>query len=228
LRQAQRRPEEDTPVSGEYRRSSAPNADALPTVRNLVPWREMERKLAERLAAKAAAGELTGELKDFRPQHSAAIEPSPEVSLRPLLEQEESGALSYKVYSLAELEARRHSAPVEIVEARETPLSFDEAVEWVRHAVRHDQKKLAIAVGIVFGALLAFFLVLLTVAELTDDLKPRRARVENVDAVPTSARAALPAVPVVAAAAPEADITLELDDPPPVATPRKATPKKKR
>ena len=59
-----------------YQRPTGANADGAPTVRNLIPWRDMEKKLAERLAAKAAAGELSGELSKDRLGEESSKAPS--------------------------------------------------------------------------------------------------------------------------------------------------------
>src|SRR5690348_3553967 len=54
-----------------YRRPSGANADGAATKRNVIPWKDMEKELAKRLAAKAAA---CGEPLPDIPDESKAIE----------------------------------------------------------------------------------------------------------------------------------------------------------
>ncbi|HVH43680.1 MAG TPA: hypothetical protein VM925_15095, partial [Labilithrix sp.] len=77
----------------------------------------MEKKLAERLAARAAAGELTNELEELPlsppepPSPSHEVDPPPDSGVRASFADAHPDDLSYSVYTVAELEARRQGRP---------------------------------------------------------------------------------------------------------------------
>jgi hypothetical protein len=90
-----------------FYRPSGTNADGAPTVRNVIPWHDIETRLAERLAAKVAAGEREKDAvpsKSAPPWKSDADRP-PESGVR-LSEGDPSRELTYSVYTVADLEAR--------------------------------------------------------------------------------------------------------------------------
>jgi len=266
-----------------YKRPSGPNADGAPTVRNVIPWRDMEKKLAERLAAKAAAGELSGELdKDELavpstrppPPRRSEIEAAPDSGVRSSAEAPGPvRELTYSVYTIAELESRAQGRPPRMSMAFAPPVA--QPSRWadakksgvvllralwscvrapkprprvmdvcrvplvafltdVKLALRAlPWKKLGTWTGIAIGSLVLLLFVVLTTAELTDDLKPARSStsrpsaatvVETDQAVSpveatASGAAAATALPTAARAAPTAEpAQIEIDEegaPPP-------------
>jgi hypothetical protein len=289
-----------------YRRPSGPNADGVPTVRNLIPWRDMEKKLAERLAANAAAGELSGELQE--PEHLAEpmleelaepmqedlaepmpaskrplppwktelIEPAPDSGVR--TSEGPARELTYSVYTVADLEARGRPLRMSMALAPTPPqpsrwadvgrsaLAFGRAWwSWARApkprprmldvcAIPFQQlltdaqvalrglpwKKLAIGAGLAFGSSIVLLFLVLTAADLTDDLKPRRA--SSVDTSEPVLSAPVLSAPVLSnqleakpveppkAAEPEPAATIELDgdEPPPAEKPKPKKPVTKK
>ncbi len=214
-----------------FRRPAGSNADGSPTLRNLIPWRDMEKKLAERLAAKAAAGELSGELeKDStavpsKPPPSIPpwmktndVEPAPDSGVRTSADgPEPARELTYSVYTVTELDARAQARPSRmsmafapavaprpsrwpdvgksglalarawwtcirtpkprprVMDVCRVPLTaFLTDLEGALRAL--PWRKLAIGAGIAVGSLVLLLFVVLTAAELTDDLKPGRSR----------------------------------------------------
>ena len=281
---------------GPYKRPSGANADGAPTLRNLVPWRDMEKKLAERLAVKAAAGELSGEPSQDRlameskppsskpPPWKNDIEPAPDSGVRTSAEGT-LGDLTYSVYTLEDLEARAARAPrtsmsiappaapqlsrwtdvgksglvlartwwtcvqlpkprPRVMDVCRVPLTaFLTDLKVALAAL--PWKKLAVGVGVAVGAVVLLLGLVLTTAELTDDLKPRRSRsslaatepdapdVPTADprAIATVTATAKPAVtqPAVAAPVQPEPASIEIDDDPPpsnVATKPAVTKKK--
>ncbi|MBX3206354.1 MAG: hypothetical protein KF764_14875 [Labilithrix sp.] len=216
--------------SNPWKRPSGPNADGAPTVRNLIPWRDMEKKLAERLAAKAARGELTGELeKDSdvpskRPPWKNDVEPAPDSGVRT----SESGPareLTYSVYTVADLDSRGQARSTRMSMVAAPPLAAPPsrwletgraALALLRVGVAHLKapkprprlrdvcrvpmqlflteltislrsmpwKRLAVGAGVALGTFVVLLFIVLTAAELTDDLKP--ARTTTTSAAPTS------------------------------------------
>jgi len=211
---------------GPYKRPTGANADGAPTLRNIIPWRDMEKKLAERLAAKAAAGELS---KDGLPMESKPpsskpppwrndIEPAPDSGVR--TSAEGTGPkrdLTYSVYTLDDLEARAQARPPRMTMSVPPPVApplsrwadvgksgLVLARAWwtcVRTPKPRPRvmdvcrvpfatfltdlklalgalpwKKLALGLGVAVGAVMLLLGLVLTTAELTDDLKPRRSR----------------------------------------------------
>jgi hypothetical protein len=83
-------------------------------------------------------------------------------------------------------------------------------------------KKIGLGAAIGLGALVLFLFAIVTVAELTDDLKPTHAAVAPaLTAAPPTVAAPLP---IAAAAAAEPPAVVELDDAPPTAPATKAAP----
>jgi hypothetical protein len=286
---------------GTYRRPSGANADGAPTVRNIIPWRDMEKKLAERLAAKAAAGELSGELEKDR----LSVESKPSSSSPPWKNDQEAAPdsgvrtsaastgptrdLTYSVYTLEDLEARAQArsprmsmtfvptmapTPARWADAGKSGLTLLRA--WwacmrtpkprprvmdvcrvpltafltdLKVALRAlPWRRVALGVGVAVGAVVLLLGLVLTAAELTDDLKPRRGRAsldtaESAFVVPEAApsvavtaavKTSAPATtattaPVVAAPAPPEPASIEIDDEAPRAKPavKPAAPKSK-
>lgn len=223
--------EANTPVSGPRLKPLESSADALPTIRNFVPWREMEKKLAVRLAARAARGELTGEIPAAQPapQSEKLREDEQKSGIRPSFFDHDVDDLTYSVYSLAELDARQDRAP------KSAPVEVGPPPDpWVElRAGRWPQtwppiKMVLSAVGIaiaIFGVCAA---VALVVADLADDLKPRRSLASQAAAAPKVAPVAIaPIAPAaIAPAVAESDITLELDDVAPQRVVRPNVPKR--
>lgn len=237
-------PASKTPVSGAYERGAVPRptpsptpADVLPTVRNFVPWREMERKLAERFAARAAAGEL--EASDVHPEVTgqrvaSASEPPPSSKIRPTFDQGEFDDLSFTAYTLADLDARRaarpESAPVpEAIVAHASP--WEELADG-RWPAEWDPKKIAVTGSMALGALWALTLLVVVLADFADPMRPVKKGIGS----PTTTLVAPTAMPVAApiamadappAVTPEPALAFELDDEAPVAAPaRVASPKR--
>ncbi|MBX3198995.1 MAG: hypothetical protein KF850_23240 [Labilithrix sp.] len=282
--------------SNQWKRPTGPNADGAPTVRNIIPWQDMETKLAERLAEKAARGELSGELesgeleKDTdvpskRPPWKNDVEPAPDSGVRA----SEVGAareLTYSVYTVADLDSRAPSVPprmsMAFAPAPEPPPSRwadtgKAALALLRILWAHVRapkprprlrdvaevpsqllltelgrslrampwKRIATGAGIALGTFLALLAIVLTVAELTDDLKPARATTTApaTDSAAIVSTMAMPATPTVTAPAPLSAIdtnpvtpappalsasaeTIEIDDATP--TPAKPKPKAKK
>lgn len=278
-----------------FRRPSGANADGAPTLRNLVPWRDMEKKLAERLAAKAAAGELSGELEkgslgvEARPPSSKPppwksndVEPAPDSGVR--TSTEPARELTYSVYTLEDLEARQARstrmsmafvptpAPqpsrwadvgksgLALVRAWWTCVRAPKPRPRVMDVCRVPLtafltdlkvalsalpwKKLAVYAGVTLGAVVLLLGLVLTAAELTDDLKPRRS--SSTSAMTTSEAvlslpgatlappaAVKPVVTTPSAPLPAEPASIEIDDdaPPPAkkagAKPAAARPTKK-
>jgi hypothetical protein len=226
----------NTPVSGSFPRPSGENADGAPTLRNLVPWKEMEKKLAVRLAARAAAGELSGDLEELRvPPTEARSEPPPSSGVRPsLFEQGNSDDLTYTVYSLSDLNQRPKERPAPAPAPEPLPARIVRLGPMtLRVPGELLTKPVLVAVGLAFGAFALLVFVVLAVAELTDDMKTRTLNVANeapklalVPPPPAAAPAPAAAPQPLALSTPSTnvddDITLELDDAPaPRATPSK-------
>jgi hypothetical protein len=264
-----------------FRRPSGANADGVPTVRNIIPWKDMEKKVAEKLAAKAAAGELD-ELDGGSPETDSLdrsvsskgpppwktdVEPAPDSGVRSSVNSP-IGPLTYSAYTVAELEARGEARPprmsmafapalppsrsrwadaaqsgVVVVRAWwacvRSPKPRPRVLDVCRvplQAFKTDLatalkalpwKKLGIGVGIAFGSLLLLLFIVLTAAELTDDLKPARtssASTENGTSLPAPSATTQTNAP--APAEPEPAPAIELDDDvPAAATAPKAKPR---
>lgn len=210
-------------MQNEYRRPAGENADGAPTVRNILPWRDMEKKVAMRLAAKAAAGELDGFDKNKEPG-SGDIEKAPDSGVRPSVNEpvlpDDGAPLSFQVYTVADLDKHVSARPprmsMAFAQAYVPPEPATVGELWAAtkgifaalflfvHAHVHRVKprprlrsllepavatwkeqfkktlavlpwrKIAITMGIAFGTLLVLLFVVLTAAELTDDLKPAK------------------------------------------------------
>jgi hypothetical protein len=217
-RRASERPSNAAP----YRRPAGANEDGAPTARNLIPWRDMEKKLAERLAAKAAAGELSGAVEkeplgasSKPPPWKSDVELAPDSGVRSSAESPPPRELTYSVYTVADLEARGQARPPRMsmafapalpappsrwaetgttaiallrvcwghlrtpkprprmLDACRVPLQL--FLTELKLSVRSlPWKKLVVGAGIALGTLLVLLLVVLTAAELTDDLNPAR------------------------------------------------------
>ena len=95
-----------------FPRPSGANADGAATVRNVLPWRNMEKELAIRLAAKAARSEVPPwkraqqEPRDLLPEEAA-----PDSGVRSSVTDEPMRPLTYSMYTVSELEARPYQAP---------------------------------------------------------------------------------------------------------------------
>lgn len=222
-------------MQNEYRRPAGENADGAPTVRNILPWRDMEKKVAMRLAAKAAAGELDGFDKNNKEPGSGDIEKAPDSGVRSSVNEpvlpDDGAPLSFQVYTVADLDkhvsarpprmsmafAQAYEPPPEPASARElwtaTKGIFAALFSFVHAHVHRVKprprlrsllepavatwraqlkktlavlpwKKIAITMGIAFGTLLVLLFIVLTAAELTDDLKP--AKTTSTSAVTSS------------------------------------------
>lgn len=206
-----------TPVSGEisYRRPAGANADGLPTIRNFVPWKDMERKLAERLAERAAKGELTGELEEVRVPKTptpGSEPPPPNSGVRPSVFEQDVHDVSYDVYSLAQLDARRQERPrVEPPPPEPSPWEQLQARKWPRQWEPKTVVTALAAAFAAFGILLAFAVVL---AEASDDMKPIRPSSTSASEASkeSAARVASSTIEDIDLALPPPTVTLELDD----------------
>ncbi len=228
--------------NGVYRRPSGANADGAPTIRNLVPWRDMEKKLAERLATKEA-------VSDVEAAPDSGVRTSAETAGLP-------PDLTYSVYTLEDLEARAQRAPrtsISLPPAYDPqhapwPVAGRSALAllrlgwaWVQMPKPRPHvmdvcrvplaafladlkvalrtvpwKRLALAGGVALGAIVLLLGLVLTAAELTDDLKPRRGRsymTATVDAPETEDPAVMTSAPATkpAQSAP-APAPIEIDD----------------
>lgn len=207
-----------------YRRPSGVNEDGAPTVRNLLPWRNTEKELAKRLAAKAARGELSDDRfvsqADFAPPrwkgNAEPEEPAPDSGVRssmnalPSVDDDPARPLTYSMYTISELEDVRRSRLSMAPYAEPQPSGFRDVGRsalavlrafgsWVRAAKPRPRlmdvcrvplvafgadlraalgklpwKKVAWAAAFTVGALALFLFAVMTVAELTDDVKPKR------------------------------------------------------
>lgn len=224
--------------SNGWKRPSGANADGAPTLRNVIPWQDMERKLAERLAAKAGVPhELSSELVKEGVDVPSNVEPPPDSGVRPSEENGPARPLTYSVYTVADLEARSQAYP-QRMSMPAVPSPAVQPARWLETGkaaaallrvcwahVRAPKprprlsdvaqvpyqlfltelrislrsvpwKKLATGSGIALGTLLVLLFIVLTAAELTDDLKP--ARTSTTSAMQT-ARATTSALDVVEA-----------------------------
>lgn len=231
----------------------------------------MEKKLAERLAAKAAAGELSGERERVAPRvegvpraseppvASGELERAPASGVLPSTEDAASPPLTYAVYTVADLEARGQARAAIASAQTGVPsrVRWAEVARSVERLVRAfsgwrkapsprprcldvcrvplevlaaDTKAalrvlpwrtIAAGAAIACGSAFLLLFVVLTVAELTDDLKPARpASKAAVAALAVEAPAAL----TVATAEEGEPLTIELEDTAPVAKPARAAP----
>jgi len=214
------------------------SADDARTVRKVVPFKELEQRAAERKAAAAPPPWKQSQTQD--------IEEAPDSGVRMGAE---NHALSYTVYSVAELEARpRTSAPPPMNApipsrwpdvgrsaralmhawwtyyfraAKPRPQMMDVCrvpmmtlrVDLFAALRQLPWKKIGIRSGIAFASILALLFTVMTVAELTDDLKPSRTALNKAQ-LPTAA-AAPPPPPV------EPAIEIIDEAPPAAATPAK-------
>ena len=205
------RREAGRPSNG-WKRPSGANADGAPTLRNVIPWQDMERKLAERLAAKAGVPhELVQDVVDV----PSNVHPPPHSGVRSSEENAPARPLTYSVYTVADLEARSQAYPqrmsmVAVPSPDVHPARWLEtgnaAIALLRVCWMHVRapkprprltdvaqvpfqlfltelrislrsvpwKKLAVGSSIALGTLLVLLFIVLTAAELTDDLKPAR------------------------------------------------------
>lgn len=208
-----------------FRRPHGANDDGAATVRNVLPWRNMEKELAKRLAAKAARGELvTNDLveaprKGSRPEEESERAPdsgvrkSASFGLAPV-EKETTRPLTYSMYTVSELDEVRPPPRLSMAVVSVQPSRMAEAWaqawrsglvalrtlwSWVRTAKPRPRpmdvcrvplvafgadlrealrllpwKKIGWASAFGFGAIMLSLFAVVTVAELTDDLKPTR------------------------------------------------------
>lgn len=239
---------------------------------NVVPWKEMERRVAERLAAKAARGSGRSDLPPWKKTASGALDSftSPYVDSAETEERApDSGVrasepglaaarpLTFTVYSVEELDARqRFSAPPPSVPPP-PPSRWPDVwrgatslmrVWWGWYRTPKPRSRMAdvcgvaaatlkadllaalkqlpwrkIVVGGAIGVASFLFLlfVVLTAAELTDDLKPGAPR-QLGTRVETTQRLESSRVEAPAAASAEPPATIELEDP--AAPPAKKAP----
>jgi hypothetical protein len=218
---------------GVYKRPTGPNADGAATVRNILPWRNMEKELAKRLAEKAAKGELSTSREVDVPAWKAQpptqddargvgvageVEPAPDSGVRASAPgtfkaaEESMRPLTYSMYTVSELdEAGAPYKSSHPVPARgPQPSGWNDVGKsglvllhmlgsWARagktrpRLMDHVRVPLAAfgadlrgALGrlpwrkigwtslITVGSLVLFIFAVVTVAELTDDLKPAR------------------------------------------------------
>lgn len=250
-------------------------ADGLvPTIREFLPWHVLEKKMQARESGQVLRDEDDEAVPDSgvytSGEHRAANAA------------EENAPLSFKVYSLAELEARGiasdlsvnatrmsmalmaqkqtpwddvgraalhvlrlaktwaltkgpRPAPKDVFHAPLVALGFE-----LRTALRQvDWKKVGTYAAIAFGTFLVLLFAVVTVADLTDDLKPARVTSRQSGDSYTSAIVAAqraPAPPPVVTAAPivvddldvEPVVAAEPVAPRPYVAPRRAPAKKKR
>ena len=270
--------------SNQWKRPTGPNADGAPTVRNIIPWHDMETKLAERLAEKAARGELSGELeKDTdvpskRPPWKNDVEPAPDSGVR-ASEAGQARELTYSVYTVADLDSRAPSVPprmsMAFAPSPEPPPSRwvdtgKAALALLRILWTHARapkprprlsdvaavpsqllvtelglslrampwKRIATGAGVALGTFLVLLAMVLTVAELTDDLKPARSTTTTASAMESAAIVSTMATPAPTTPAPidtrplapapsvASAETIEIDDAAP--PPAKPKPKAKK
>jgi hypothetical protein len=230
--------------------------------RKVIPWSDIEKRLATALAAKAAAKEA--ETLDEPPskpwtRDSAKVSISPEPpssSVRAKDESVDGQDLTYRAYTVAELEAqRRQQKPAPPTTPDAQPSRWPDvqrsavnlARAWWRGwvcarprprlldvcSIPFQQlltdftislrgvawRKLALASALSIGALVVLLGLVLTTAELTDDLKPKRASLvaqrDDVAQAPAAAAQVKAPEPEPAAAP-----TIEIDEapsPPPAA-----------
>jgi hypothetical protein len=257
------------------------------TQRNVIPWAEMEKKLAVRLAAKAAAGELADDSDGDAPSSEPlvatdVIEAAPDSGVHSSVDEPPPTDLTYAVYTVKDLDARGPARSPRMSmafapELQAPPSRWAEVGKaaallirswWIHvrmskprpplHAVcqvplqlfltelklslrASPWRKIAIGGGVAIGTMLALVFVVVTAAELTDDLKPASRTsamtTAKVGSLTSTATADYAANVAVAAKAPEppkavaaAGDTIEIDDapPPPVSKPAlKAPPVKK-
>lgn len=280
----------DLRPSSRLRRPVGASEDGSSNVRNLIPWSDMEKKLAEKLASKVSSdskapaapkvtadGHSEARPKEARPKdedktlfdvppkfvppwRAGKVEPAPDSGVRASTK-DSIRNLSYSVYTVAELEALAQSRPARMTMVSAPLLSpcWGQVGElgkrflascWAyvrspkpRPALRDvceapfrafvaefsialrtlPWKRIGLGAGLALGTLLVLLFVVLTAAELTDDLKPaRRGRTTNSD---VSAAAALSKAEsanslVATPAATTGGDSIELDEAPP-APPRK-------
>lgn len=193
-----------------YRRPEGANEDGAATVRNILPWRNMEKELAKRLAAKAARGELPAndglDAPPWRGNASEGVEPAPDSGVRSSVVDEPHRPLTYSVYTVSDLEARQHRmsmaaitvpAPSSWTDVRRSGLTLARTFKgWLlakprpklrdvcqvplialftdlKVALRQlPWRKIGWMATVAGGALGLLLFTVITVAELTDDLKP--------------------------------------------------------
>lgn len=253
-----------------FRRPAGANEDGLPTVRNLIPWREMERKLAERLAAKAAAGELSGEVEKppAEPEEKSPSAPPDSGVQASIADEPPSGPLTYTVYSVADLEARhaRTARQMQMLATPSTPSRWPEVArnalaigsawwQWTRFPKPRPRvldmcrqpfeafwtelklalkelpwRKIGVYAGAAVGSLVLLMFIVLTAAELTDDLKPSKHATSTAASAPSTAahvvvapKATIDPVP----APPAADV-IEMDDAPAAKAAKRSKPNPKK
>lgn len=203
-----------------------------------VSWREMEKKVAARLASRAASREKLDKMDKTQEVDASSgsmppsktDERSPDSGVRANVVPRES-ALTYSAYTVAELEARGDRQALRTSMALPSPLSIPPSRwssvgtsgltvtrvfwSWARSPKPRPRvldvvrapleafvteleaatktlpwRKIGAVLAIAIGTFLALFAVVLTVAELTDDLKPARSSSTTTEA---KARSATPA-----------------------------------
>lgn len=248
-------------AASQARKPRGNGADGLvPTIREFLPWHVIEKKMKARESGKQLRDEDAEDAPDSgvytSGEHAAANEPEPNV---------DDGNLSFKVYTLAELEARGIASDLSVSATRmsialmaqkQTPWEdvgraalrvLGMAKTWVtapsprppvkdvlappvmalgielRTALEQvDWKKVGVYAGIALGTFLFLLFVVVTAADLTDDLKPSRAMTTQSGDSYTNAIVAArhaPPAPTVTAAAPApspaaAPPSMDLDEAP--------------
>lgn len=231
--------------------------------RNVVPWKEMERRVAERIAAKAARGSGRSDIPPWK-QNASETDPydsgeteshAPDSGIRTSQPNLGGGELTFAVYSVEELDARqRLSAPPPSIPPP-PPSRWPDAwrslkalmlacMAWYRIPKPRSRlrdvcgepfaelrghvyaaieqlpwRKILVRSGIGLGTFLLLSFVVLTAAELTDDLKPGASRSVGL-ATKVEAPKAEEASPAAALSA--EGPTIELEDPATPAAAKKA------
>lgn len=180
-------------------------ADEAKTLRKVVPFKELEQRAAERRAGSMVAPPWKQPQTQDDTHLGNESEKAPDSGVRGL----ENHALSYTVYSVAELEARpRTSVPPPpstqvpsiwpdvgrsgksllrawwsfYVRAKPRPQMMDVCrvplmqfqVDLVAALKTLPWRKIGVRAGITFASIIALLFITITIAELTDDLKPSR------------------------------------------------------
>lgn len=218
------------------------SADEAKTVRKVVPFKELEQRAAERRAGSMVAPPW----KQSQTHDENEIEKAPDSGVRGL----ENHALSYTVYSFADLEARpRTSAPPPpstqvpsiwpdvgrsgksllrawwsfYVRAKPRPQMMDVCrvplmqfqVDLVAALNTLPWRKIGIRAGITFASVFALLFITITVAELTDDLKPTRTASSSNTPKKVDAKPEVPQVlPAAVVTPPPAEPAIEIDETP--------------
>ena len=260
-RRASRQAGRPSNPSNGWKRPSGANADGAPTLRNVIPWQDMERKLAERLAAKAGVPhELSGDLVRDAVDVPPNVDTAPDSGVRSSEDNNPARPLTYSVYTVADLEARSQAYPqrtsmVAVPSPDVHPARWLEtgnaAIALLRVCWTHVRapkprprlsdvaqvpfqlfltelrislrsvpwRKLALGSGIALGTLLVLLFIVLTAAELTDDLKPARTSTTSAMQTARSTTSALDVVEARTAAKSNTGVTTTGGEPKVVAPP---------